>query len=188
MLFIPSWTWIAKRSGRATKTLVTGMAGQCCGVERWEAALPAPIPYHDQHIAIRVLILDIKLIASLASTVRGCSHITSAGRGGVYGKCWQRGRGSNPNADNCWQGWVWVWKIFNKGILWVQKMWMKRTTTVKVKTQSMQDKTWAKPDTEQLLLRSCSIFSEFKAASEVLWGTSNKGETYFHQWNGTIGK
>ena len=31
------------------------------------------------------------------------------------------GMGGKPNADNCWQGGVWVWKIFNKGILCEQK-------------------------------------------------------------------
>ena len=38
----------------------------------WSGEMRASTPYHDQHIAIRVLILDIKLIASLALTVRGC--------------------------------------------------------------------------------------------------------------------
>ena len=44
----------------------------------------------------------------ITKTIRGRSHITSAAGGGRRGK---------PKADNFWQGGVWVWKIFNKGIL-----------------------------------------------------------------------
>ena len=80
--------------------------------------------------------------------LRGCSHITSAGRGGgrqMLTKADEGGRGGRPNADNCWQGGGWgqknfqQWEFRGSKIVDSEKNWCK-----------FYLKHWAKPNYMQI--------------------------------------